>query len=470
MIWIILFLSLGLRLITLNQSLWLDEAINVVSAQRWDFFSFVTQYPIGDFHPPAYFALLWIWGHLFGFSEISVRLPSVILGVLTVGFTYLIGKELGNKKAALTGALLMAVAPLHVYYSQEARMYSLAAFSVTLSFYFLLRLIKNQKYSYPGYILSSVLVLYSDYVVYLVFPAQLLFLLWFSRASIKKVIRGWLVASLLLIPWIWVFPQQLLTGTQAASSLSGWKDVVGGSSVKDLALVWVKMLIGRISFDNKIVYGGVASFLSVLWGLCIWGGNRNVNNITGLLFLWIIVPVGLSWLISFYVPILSYFRMLFILPAFYLLLAYGISKLPKVISATTIVLLTGASLVFLSIYYLNSQFQREDWKGAVSFIKANVGPDDLVVFENNHVPYSFAYYADSLPQVEKGLVKLPAKTLGDTIGIEQLQVKHRVYVFEYLVDITDPQKLLEKKIVQLGFTQKEVYNFNGVGFIKMYEK
>ena len=61
MIFLILALGFVLRLITLNQSFWLDEADNVVAARGLDFISFISKYPLGDFHPPGYFILLWIW-------------------------------------------------------------------------------------------------------------------------------------------------------------------------------------------------------------------------------------------------------------------------------------------------------------------------------------------------------------------------------------------------------------------------
>ena len=94
----LLLTAIFLRLINLNQSLWLDEAINVVYARSNYFWWFVSEYPIGDFHPPGYFAMLWLWGQAFGFSEISVRIPSVIFGVLTVYLTFLIGRNLFSSK------------------------------------------------------------------------------------------------------------------------------------------------------------------------------------------------------------------------------------------------------------------------------------------------------------------------------------------------------------------------------------
>ena len=127
MIWLILLLGIFLRLISLNQSLWLDEAIIVNATSTNSFLGMITEYSKADSHPPGFLAILWIWTKIFGTGEVIVRLPSVIFGIVTVGITYLIGKKLRSAKLGLLAALLLAVNPLHIYYSQEARMYSLAA-------------------------------------------------------------------------------------------------------------------------------------------------------------------------------------------------------------------------------------------------------------------------------------------------------------------------------------------------------
>src|SRR3989344_59299 len=145
MIFLILILATTLRLINIKQSLWLDEAINVVASQNFTFWDFVTKYPIGDFHPPGYFVLLWIWTRIGGTGEIWVRLPSVFFGIGTVWVIYLLGKELFSKRVGLTGSILLDFAPLHVYYSQEARMYAMATFVVTLSFFFFWKLVKGEE-------------------------------------------------------------------------------------------------------------------------------------------------------------------------------------------------------------------------------------------------------------------------------------------------------------------------------------
>src|SRR4030042_621512 len=161
MILIILTAALILRLIAINQSLWLDEAINVNVARALDLKSLIFNYSLGDFHPPLFHVLLRGWILLFGSSEISVRIPSVILGVATVYVTYLIGRKLFEHKTALIAATLLATAPLHIYYSQEARMYMLAAFFASLSVYFFISILKKDNFwLWIGFIIATAFMLY----------------------------------------------------------------------------------------------------------------------------------------------------------------------------------------------------------------------------------------------------------------------------------------------------------------------
>lgn len=469
MIFLLLILALILRVTALNQSLWLDEAINVVAATQYSFFEMVTKYPIGDFHPPGYFALLWIWVKLGGIGEIWVRLPSVIFGVLTVGLVYLLGKTFFGIRIALFGAFFMALAPLHVYYSQEARMYSLAAFSATLSFFFFWGLIsKVNKWHILGYTVSSVLVLYSDYMVYLIFPAQLAYLLLFQREKFKNFLWPVTLSFLTLIPWLYIFPRQLFTGTSAASDLPGWANIVGGAGIKDLLLVPIKTFFGRISIENKLLYGVVVGIVGLIYGYILIEGVRKLDKETKLLICWIIIPLALSLFISFFIPVLSYFRMLYILPAIYLLLAKGVvalvlRALPGRLALSAIVVV---SLISLGVYYTNPKFQREDWRGAVKDVESRLEMNDLVLLESNDIISPYLYYSKKIVKAAGGLEKVPAKSLSDIKGVDK-NVEN-IYLFEYLVDITDLGRFLEKNIENFGYKKVETLNFNGVGFVHHY--
>jgi len=133
MIFPILLLALILRLINLNQSLWLDEAVQAITAKGS--FAYIFQEIIGDFHPPLYHFLMHYWVSIFGSSEIAIRMPSVLFGVGTVWLVYKIakiicgqwsvvsGQGLGvkdhqslitnHKSLATIAALFLATAPFH---------------------------------------------------------------------------------------------------------------------------------------------------------------------------------------------------------------------------------------------------------------------------------------------------------------------------------------------------------------------
>lgn len=471
MIWFILILATTLRLININQSLWLDEAINIVSAKNYGFWDFITKYSIGDFHPPGYFALLWVWTKLGGYGEIWVRLPSVILGIVTVWLVYLLGKEIFSKKVALLTALFMAIAPLHVYYSQEARMYSLATFAAMLSFYFFWRVInKGNLGNMVGLVIGNALVVYSDYLVYLIFPAQLLYIIIWKRNILMRVIVVWMFNLMIFVPWLFIFPKQLSTGTIAATTLPGWASVVGGAGMEELALIPIKTIFGRISFENKTLYGIVAVAAVVMYGW-IFFNLKKLDLASKVLICWIVIPVGLAFIISFFIPILSYFRMIFILPAFYLLLAKAIDNLSvhKVFWKLVVLIICLISLLSLTVYYMNPKFQREDWRAAVKEIDELAQQNGVILFESNNLPLPFIYYSKNLSPALGGLTKIPAQNLDDAINLNQIiKTKKDIYLFEYLVDITDPDRNLEKKLNMDGYQKIDTLNFNGVGFIYLY--
>lgn len=475
MIWIVLFISLILRLIRIDQSLWLDEAINVLAARQMDFWQFVSAYPVGDFHPPGFFAILWIWVSFFGSSEIAVRLPSVFFGVATVYLTYLIGKKIFNKNVGLVAGLLVGTNPLLIFYSQEARMYSLAAFAATLSFYFLIQLLSHKKHYFFLYALSVGFLLYSDYLAYLVIPAQVVYVYWKEKKDFFKFFWGLTIGSIPLLPWLMVFPLQLQSGRETAENVPGWAKVVGGGSIKNLGLVLAKTIVGRVTFENKLFYGGIISSICGLYLIIIRKLFINFEKKYWLLFFWVAIPTLLAFFISIFVPVLAYFRMIFIIPGLILLVSGGLDKFKSIQKKLLIGFFLAVNLVFLIMYYINPAFQREDWKGMVNFIQNQDNLNGMVIFEDVNVPSPFYYYfgesKKDKPTVP-GLKNFPAKLEEDlvdfnTINIESWDV---IYVVDYLVEISDPERLVDQKLKSLGWQISKTHNFNGVGFVYEYTR
>lgn len=93
-----------------------------------------------DGHPPTYFVALLPWAETFGASFASLRMPSALLGALSIGLIALIALREGKRTTALLAAALLALHGHHLYWSQMARMYVPTAFLALLSTWYFLRL------------------------------------------------------------------------------------------------------------------------------------------------------------------------------------------------------------------------------------------------------------------------------------------------------------------------------------------
>ncbi len=403
----ILLLALGLRLISLNQSLWLDEALQYKASYLFSLKDMLAVYLPGDFNPPLSYIINHFLGYMLGSSEIALRLPSVIFGVLTVWLVY----KLGGKWPAL----LLATSGLHIYYSQEARMYSLAALAVTASFYFL----KQKKWL--GYTLTSLAAIYSHYLTVFIFPAQLLLV---KKSELKKLLMSWLAVAVGYLPWLPIFWQQLKVGETAAGT--AWGSVVGGFSLKNIALIPVKFLIGRISIDNNTLFAAVMALPLVITAWLIFRGLKKNKFYSA----WLFVPALLIVVLSVKLPVLSYFRLLFLLPAFYILIAKSASR-------KTLIGLLIFNLITSGVYLFNPKFHREDWRGAARSLT------DLPVVITPAVDAPLRYYY-----------------AGDIRGTDQVPEQNFWYV-AYAEDIFDPERSFRREAQAAGFREVGRQDFRG---------
>jgi uncharacterized membrane protein len=119
------------------QSLVSDETYSVFLSKMS--LSQMVQVTGADVHPPLYYFILHYWIALFGTSEVAVRVPSVLFGVLAIPVIYVLGRLLFKEEVGLLAALILAFSTFNVQYSQDARMYSLMVLLALLSMYFFAR-------------------------------------------------------------------------------------------------------------------------------------------------------------------------------------------------------------------------------------------------------------------------------------------------------------------------------------------
>jgi mannosyltransferase len=146
--WPLAALLLGaaaLRLGTLDvQSFWYDEAFTPVHVLHASLGATLRAVVHHENTPPLWYVLIWGWSRMFGTGEVALRLPSALAGVATVAVAWGIGSELAGRssigrRTSIVTAALVAVNPLFVWYSQEARAYGLFVFLASLAMWCWLR-------------------------------------------------------------------------------------------------------------------------------------------------------------------------------------------------------------------------------------------------------------------------------------------------------------------------------------------
>ena len=124
------------------KTIWLDEAFSIWLAHQGliDLWAWLIKI---DQHPPLYYSLLHFWQLRFGDLQGVVRIFSALCSTLALPFFYGAGRRFFDQPTALVATLILALAPFHIRYAQEARMYALLTLTVALALYLLARLLQE---------------------------------------------------------------------------------------------------------------------------------------------------------------------------------------------------------------------------------------------------------------------------------------------------------------------------------------
>ncbi len=472
----IVFLSLLLRLVWIDQGLWLDEAIGALEVKRHGFWGILTIFIRNDNHPPLYYLLLEAWTRIFGFSDFAIRSLSVILGVLNVLVLVKVAQLVFPNKKGLQKAvgLFLATSPFHIYYSQEARMYIVAAFLTCLSIYSFLKLVKGQSlFDWILFSFSITATVFTDYLPFFILPALWLFALLRIRDSgwWRSFLLSHLPIFVLGLLWLPTFFIQLSSGGWLVSILPAWAELAGGATLKNLLLVWMKFILGRISLLPKYFYYALIVLASLPFVFVFLQSLKKFKKFL-IIFLWFFIPLFLGFVFSFIFPAFYYFRFLFIYPAFVLLLFVGLLGLTRNKKKILFSILIFCNLVGFYFYVADENQRREQWREATRFLEKSADEDAVVVFI---YPEPFAAYrwyqrgiikaygvTDSISANKDETLKITKKAISD---------KSKVYQFSYLEDLTDPQGLVRQTLRESGFRITKTFSeFKGVGLINLWEK
>ncbi len=388
-----------------RDSLWFDEVMSALQAQLpfWDLLRSVRR----SVHPPLYYLLL--HGTLtLGDSEVVLRIPSALFGTLSIPALYLLGRAWFSWSVGALAALLLAISPFHLWHSQDAKMYSLLTFEGIASWYLFARLLAVSRVSlWVGYVLASEAILYTHYYgLLLLLPQTGVVVLLRYRGEIDASFTArWLRAqaglALLFVPWL------LVAGPSIEFERLRWIEKLPPLSQVGLALVgltggyrvhyWEAIGLPQVSRAIVWLQGALILGLAIIGLVQDNGGNwRNpraaLRERPVLLCLgYFVAPIVMVLSISLLRPLLVPRHLLMTAPAFFLLVALGLSRLlPK----RTII--PGAALLVLllvpgTVARLSTP-RTPDHRGVAALIAGEATPGDVLLVYEEHPRRLLEYY------------------------------------------------------------------------------
>jgi mannosyltransferase len=138
--------GIAIRFSTLGlQSYHHDEMITAARVLPGSFAHMLHEVRASESTPPLYYALAWGWAKLFGTGAAGLRSLSALFGAATIPLAYLVSRELAGRRAGLIATAMVAVNPMLIWYSQEARAYSLLVLLTAASLLFFLRALRHAR-------------------------------------------------------------------------------------------------------------------------------------------------------------------------------------------------------------------------------------------------------------------------------------------------------------------------------------
>lgn len=213
---VVLALGFGLRVWGLaGQSLSHDEVWELRNAAR----SLTEIVRTADGFPPLYNLLLHGWLDLFR-DGLAPRWLSVLFGVLSIYFGWLLGRRIGGDAVGRWTALLLAVSPLHIWYSQEGRAYVLYLLLATVALWVLLRALESDSLrDWSLYAAVAAAGMYTHYFFAVVVLIGGIVILHerHGRKDLVKPIAAYAALAALCLPLLWIIRADL-------NLQAGWGD------------------------------------------------------------------------------------------------------------------------------------------------------------------------------------------------------------------------------------------------------
>jgi 4-amino-4-deoxy-L-arabinose transferase-like glycosyltransferase len=155
-----------------RQSFWYDEVVTA-GLMRSSLRGMLHGVHAGESSPYLYYVLAWCWAKVAGTSEVGLRSFSALVGTAAIPVTYGAGQVLVSRRAGVLAAALVAFSPFLIWYSQEARAYSLFVLAGSLTLLTFARAWANpSRRGLVYWAIASALALWTHYFAFFLVGAE----------------------------------------------------------------------------------------------------------------------------------------------------------------------------------------------------------------------------------------------------------------------------------------------------------
>lgn len=368
-----------------SQSISHDEPFTVYHAQfdLWHLINYLENYN----NPPLFEIILHFWIQLFGISAFSVRILPMLFSSFSVYFIYKTGNEFFEKKAGLVSGLLYTFSTMQIWYAHDCRVYSLFLLLTVVSFYLFFKLLKEERLSRSAtffFVLVNILILYAHYfgAIVLFLEGVIVLLFYLKNRSVLLIFLKTLFFVVIgYTPQLIVLSQRFVTSAKNGTWL---KPPSGFESIYNM--IW--------SFSNVPVVAVLSIVILVAFAVKLFLVRKTVHDpFVKYVAIWFFFPFVIMFFVSYKIPMFLDRYLIFITPAFYLLLALAIAYLfnKKAFYLTAAIVLTGAFAFSAS---LNPDKKRLV-KDVVEFIRSKKDSNTIVLVCSPEFMTNFVYYYDT---------------------------------------------------------------------------
>ena len=397
-----------------SKGLWIDEADSIYFAEHtWPDLLL----RLCDPHPPGYYALLRVFILIGGNSEFVARLPSALAALLAIAALARLTRENDLVPGSPTWlpAALLAMAPLHIWYAQEARMYTPVMLLSLVAAIFAARLARRRRRrDAAGYAIFAAAAMLTDQsALPVLFGLNLFWLLAMrkrlaTRAHLRADLGRWcvlqIVAAAPFVLW-WAYAdnyRRVTTGalyplTMVRLTLGHW----GG-------LLRTQPWIAFPALGALVIAGVVL--------IRVWrrrtplaaGDERRQDLVVSILVWGLILLYGFGTLLSVVPRLYTLKRLtLPLLPYALIAAAWALSHLSSPRTAVVITLLASLAMSLVNVGWVS----KPPWRETVAAVEARISPGDVIFIDDLAFP-AFAYYfqgdAATHPWTIENLDKLAA--------------------------------------------------------------